>query len=295
MNERIIEASAAKLLLRTWPCLSRPRACICLVHGLGEHSGRYRHVVEFFQRAGFSVGAFDLRGHGRSSGKRGDCTHYPILLDDIQQVLENVGKEFQNQTRILYGHSFGGNLVLNYALRREPHADLLIATGPMLRTAQPPPAWKVFVGQVLKYAAPGFRLRNGIDADQLSSDPEIGKAYLTDKLNHPFVSVRLALAMIESGQWALEHAASLSRPLLLMHGADDRITSPQASAEFAERVGKLCQFKTWPSMRHELHNEFQHDAVLSHIAEWVDQQLSIGAVAPSKTFGDTTENGTSSR
>ena len=273
MNEQIIQRSDAKLLLRNWPAEPASRACICLVHGLGEHSGRYQHVAEYFNRAGFSVGAFDLRGHGRSSGKRGDCTNYSILLDDIQEVLEYVVNEYQNQPCILYGHSFGGNLVLNFALRRESPADLLVATSPMLRTAQPVPAWKRAMGRILKHIAPGFRLRNGIDLDDLSSDPEIGKAYRNDELNHSFVSVRLAYDMIESGSWALNNAGLLRQPLLLMHGSDDRITSPQASTEFAQRAGKLCTYKLWRGMRHELHNEFEHDSVLSYIAQWISGHL----------------------
>lgn len=274
MNEQIIQRSNAKLLLRTWPAKPASRACICLVHGLGEHSGRYRHVVEYFNQAGFSVGAFDLRGHGRSSGKRGDCKHYSILLDDIQEVLEFVVNEYQNQPCILYGHSFGGNLVLNYALRGKSPADLLVATSPMLRVAQPVSAWKRALGRVLKHVAPGFRLKNGIHLADLSSDPEIGRAYQNDDLSHSFVSVRLAYDMIESGGWALDHAGSLRQPLLLMHGADDHITSQQASAEFAQRAGKLCTFKLWPGMRHELHNEFDHDSVLRYIVDWIDNQIS---------------------
>ncbi len=124
---------------------SSPKALIALVHGLGEHSGRYDYVVQTLLNAGYAVSQFDLRGHGQSEGKRGHAPAYEVLLDDIEHFLKHSRTRCPDKPVFLYGHSFGGNLVLNYVLHRQPDLQGVIVSGPSLRTAFKPPAWKVAI------------------------------------------------------------------------------------------------------------------------------------------------------
>jgi len=135
-----------QLFGQSWQPEDRPRAAICLVHGMGEHSGRYGHVADRLTQAGYSVFAFDLRGHGKSLGPRGHTPSYRTLLNDINSLLNEVDKNFPELPLFLYGHSLGGNLVLNYVLRRQPKFKGVIVTGPWLRLAFEPPRFKIWNG-----------------------------------------------------------------------------------------------------------------------------------------------------
>ena len=115
-------ADGLQLVGRSWEPDSEPRAVVCLVHGLGEHCGRYQHVAAALTEAGFAVLACDQRGHGRSAGKRGVIPSYDALMDDIGLLLEQASQRYPGKPRFLYGHSLGGNEVINYALRRKPDA-----------------------------------------------------------------------------------------------------------------------------------------------------------------------------
>ena len=128
-------ADGLPLVGRCWEPAGEPRAVVCLVHGLGEHSGRYAHVAAALNDAGYAVLACDKRGHGRSGGKRGHTPSYEALMTDIDLLLAQAEQRFPGKPRFLYGHSLGGNEVLNYALRRKPDLAGVVATSPGLRTA----------------------------------------------------------------------------------------------------------------------------------------------------------------
>ena len=119
-----------------------PEALICFVHGLGEHSGRYVNWAENFNQENIAFCSFDLRGHGKSSGKRGDVSKYDDLMDDVAVFLENGKARFPDCPQFLYGHSLGGNLAANYVLRFRPDLAGVIVTGPAFRLAFNPPVWK---------------------------------------------------------------------------------------------------------------------------------------------------------
>ena len=125
---------------QSWQPETPAKAIACLVHGLGEHSGRYAHVGAALNVAGYALLGFDLRGHGKSGGPRGHTPSYETLMDDIGRLLAEARQRYPGQPQFLYGHSLGGNLVLNYALRRKPGLAGVIATSPAIRTATPPPA-----------------------------------------------------------------------------------------------------------------------------------------------------------
>ena len=262
-----------KFYVRSWVPVKKPKAVVALIHGHGEHSGRYDHVGEAFTRAGYALTAFDMRGHGRSGGPRGHTPDYEALMGDMAEFLALVEGRYPKLPLFLYGHSTGGNLVLNFTLRRKPDVIGVIATGPWLKLAFEIPAVRLVLVKAMDKIAPGFTQDSRLETAALSRDPEVVKAYVNDPLVHHKISVRFYNSMYESGLWAIEHAPEFPVPLLLMHGSADRLTSFQASREFAERAGKKVTWRAWDGWYHEIHNEPEKAKVLKVMIDWMDQRL----------------------
>jgi len=262
-------ADGLQLFAQGWQPEGVPRAVVCLVHGLGEHSGRYAHVAAALTQAGYALLGFDLRGHGKSEGARGHAPSYDALRDDIAHLLEEAVQRFPFHPCFLYGHSLGGTLALNYALRRRPQLAGVIATAPLLRTAFAPPAWKLTLGRLLYNLWPALPMGNELDPQGLSHDSEVVRAYSNDPLVHARISARLGMDMLWAGEWALEHAAEFPLPLLLMHGGADPLCSAEASRQFADRVPGDCTFKLWDGFYHEIHNEPEKEQVFDFMIAWL--------------------------
>jgi acylglycerol lipase len=270
-----------QLFVQSWGPEGGARAIVCLVHGLGEHSGRYAHVAAALCSAGYTLFAFDLRGHGRSEGLRGHTPSYDRLMDDIHEFLGKASARYPGKPRFLYGHSLGGSLVLNYVLRRKPRLAGVIATSPGLRPAIAPPGWKLTTGRLMYKVRPTFQMPNGLDLGGLSHDPAVIRAYTADPLCHDRLSAQLGLDILSSGEYALTQANRFPLPLLLMHGNSDRLTSCTATRDFAAALpGDRCTFREWDGCYHELHNEPQQADVLRTIITWLDAHMP--AVAPVK-------------
>jgi len=263
-----------KFYVQGWEPDTKPKAVVCLVHGHGEHVGRYAHVGQAFSKAGYVLAGYDERGHGKTTGARGHIPSYDAMLDDVADFLALMKKRYPGLPRFLYGHSMGGNQVINFALRRKPALAGMIASGPWLKLAFDPPAIKVTLGRMMNNIYPAFTQSSELETAALSRDLEIVRAYEKDPLVHDKMSARLFVGMYESGQWALDHAAEFSLPLLLMHGTGDRLTSSQASREFAEHAGKNVTFRAWDGWYHEIHNEPEKAQVLKTMTTWMDQRLS---------------------
>jgi len=262
------------LFAQSWQPKNQTKAVVCLVHGMGEHSGRYSHVADQITQAGYSLIAFDLRGHGQSEGPRGHTPSYEALLQDISSLLEVANKKFPQLPSFLYGHSLGGNLVLNYVLRRQSHLKGVIATDPWFRLAFEPPRFKIILAQITNYIWPSFSQKNGLDTKVLSRDPEVVRTYENDQLVHDHISARMFIGVYQAGQWALEHASEFSLPILLMHGGDDKIISIKASHEFANKKTKDCTLKIWDGLYHEIHNEPEKEEVFKFFIDWLDKKVS---------------------
>ena len=258
---------------QSWQPKDRPRAVVCLVHGLGEHRGRYVHVADSLTQAGYTLISFDLRGHGKSEGPRGHTPSYEALIWDISSLLEIVNKQFPQLPSFLYGHSLGGNLVLNYVLRRQSHFKGVIVTDPWLRLAFEPPRFKIILAQITNYIWPSFSQKSGLNTETISRDPEVVYAYENDPLAHDHVSARMFIGSYQAGQWALEHASEFSLPLLLMHGGDDKIISVKASHEFANMKTENCTFKIWDGLYHEIHNEPEKEEIFKFLIDWLDKKV----------------------
>lgn len=262
-------ADGLALVGRCWEPEGEPRAVVCLVHGLGEHCGRYDHVAAALNEAGYAVLACDKRGHGRSGGKRGVIPSYEALMADIDLLLAQAEQRFPGKPRFLYGHSLGGNEVLNYALRCKPDLAGVISTSPGLRTAFQPPALQLAAGRLMNRLWPAFTLPNGLELAAISRDPAVVAAYQADPLVHDRLSARLGVSLLETGEWAIANAGQFPLPLLLMHGTADRLTSHEASQAFASKA-PTCTLKLWDGLYHETHNEPEKQEVIGFVVDWLD-------------------------
>ncbi len=258
---------------RVWEAEGKPKGVVNLVHGLGEHSGRYAHVADAMTKAGYHFIGFDLRGHGLSEGKRGHTPDYDHILDDVALFLEKSEQLFDPALPdFLYGHSLGGSIVLNYALRRPNNLAGVISTDPSLGLAFEPPKIKLVLGKVMQKLMPKFAMNNALDVEALARDAAVVQAYRDDVLVHDRISAMLVMELFDSGQYALDHAEEWHIPLLLMQGSEDRISSAEASQQFAEKASDGVTFRLWDGFYHELHNDIGKKQVIAAMIEWLNEQ-----------------------
>ncbi len=263
---------------RQWLPEGSARACICLAHGFGEHTGRYQHVGAFFAERGYAVIAFDQRGHGRSPGRRGEISSYELLLDDIERLLAEGRRRSPTLPLFLYGHSMGGGEVLNYLLKRKPKLTGVIATSPWLTLFRPPPINQLRLAELLNFIVPKVSLPRGqLDSGRLSHEATVSRAYDADPLVHHRISARLFFGCYRAGIWSIAHAGEIGVPVLLTHGSGDQVTGFDGSRRFAEHAGQLCTFKEWDGLFHELHNETQSAEILGYIGDWMEQKMMVPA------------------
>jgi len=248
---------------------AEPRAVVCLIHGLGEHIGRYDHVANHFNRSGIAVYGIDQRGHGRTPGKKGHA-RCQDLWDDVESLMKEARLQHMDQPMFLYGHSWGGNVVINFLLRRNSsEIKGAVLSSPWLQLSFEPTSWQLRLGRWMSRIYPGFIQSNGLFPEYLSRDASVGEAYLSDPLVHHKISAGLFIEAFLNGQYALDHAEKLAIPVLIMHGTDDSITSTSASKAFSKSAAEYSTLKLWPGMRHETHNELGKEGVLDYVTQWL--------------------------
>ncbi|HTX92117.1 MAG TPA: lysophospholipase [Anaerolineales bacterium] len=252
-----------------WAPKGTPKAVIVLVHGLGEHSGRYAHVGARLADAGYVLVGFDLRGHGRSGGPRGHTPSFEAYMKDIDGMFSQASARYPGIRQFIYGHSLGGLLVVNYVLRRKPALAGAVVTSPGLRTALEDQKAKVMLAKILGSILPAAVLPSGLDANMISHDQGVVDRYKQDPLVHDKVSFGMAKGSIDAIRWAFEHASEFNVPLLLMHGTEDQIAFARGSQEFASQVKGDCTLKLWEGMYHETHNEPEKEKVLAFLLDWL--------------------------
>lgn len=276
-------ANGQRIFAQAWKPDGETRGAVVLVHGLGEHTGRYQHVAETLNAAGYALTGFDLPGHGRSEGTRGHASYNEILLD-IDRLLADVKQRYPTQPCFLYGHSLGGALVLYYALKRRPTTLAgVIATSPGLAVNTPVPAAKRLLAKVMSRLYPAFTMNNGLDWNYLSRDPSVAQRYKSDPLVHDRISARLGWDLLSLGPVMQAHAAEFPVPLLLVQGSADRLVSPAATAAFAKAVpADKLTYKVWEGFYHETHNEPEKQQVLQTMVDWLDQRTQMVYLQPSR-------------
>lgn len=261
-------AEGLTLFGANWP-VKNPRAVIALVHGQGEHIGRYAHVAKWYNDHDIALIGFDQQGYGRSEGKRGHAHSMNALLDDIGLLLAQAGERYPDTPIFLYGHSLGGALALQYVIQRDPVIGGLIVTSPLIRLAFQAPALKILVGKLLRRIMPTLTLPTGLAANFISHDPAVVSAYKNDPLVHDKLSAAAGIAILEMGESLDIYSGVFSIPVLLMHGADDKITSAAATRALFGRVVGDITHKEWPGLWHEMHNEKEKEQLFDYTLEWI--------------------------
>lgn len=252
---------------------SQPKAVVVLVHGMGEYANRYeRVVIPALLKESIAVVSYDQFGHGHSDGKKGHHPGYPYIMDALGKIIHKAIDLFPSQPVYLYGHSMGGNVVINYLLRKQPDLKGSIVTSPFLRLAFKPPAWKITMGKFIQQIFPSLTMPNELDVTALSKNPDEIEAYQNDTLIHDRVSPAFSLEFMKTGEWAIANASNLGIPMLLLHGEKDRITSSLASQEFAEKSNGEVSFKAIENGFHELHHDLESEMILKMICEWIQKQ-----------------------
>lgn len=261
------------LYIKTWGDPATSKACILLVHGLGEHIGRYEYFANMATARGFCVIGFDQRGHGQTEGKRGVIGKSTQLMADLQEMLGYAQSLCGNKPIFLYGHSLGALEVLFFGLTAKPNIAGIIATSPPLDTNTTSKAQKILVG-ILKGILPNLTVPNALNAADLSRDKQIVKAYEKDPLVHDQASVALGAFLINGADYVLAHAGEWQLPLFLAHGNADRICPIAGSKSFvnATKPDAPISFKVWDGAYHETHNEPDKDIAITAILDWIDER-----------------------
>jgi acylglycerol lipase len=252
-----------------WLPSQAPWANVAIVHGLGEHGGRYHPLAEDLTKAGLAVSAFDQQGHGRSSEPRGRIRSYRSLLDDVADFLSWNNRLEPTRPTILFGHSMGGNLVINYTLRDYALPAGAIASSPMIRLPVQPKSAFLNFARVVSWVLPNTTLRSKVVPEHLMSDPVEQQLLREDELFHSQLTLRLGGGLLDSGPWAIEHASRLSVPLLLTHGTRDTRTCHLASAEFAQHAGPRCQLELLEGELHDPFRGLERQAVIARFVDFV--------------------------
>jgi len=254
------------------------KGVLILVHGMGEHSSRYRDfLIPKFLAQDVSVITYDQFGHGKTQGKKGHNPNFEAVLETVT-IIKNKAKDiFGDVPFFLYGHSMGGNVVLNYALRKEHDFKGIIATSPFLRISFKPPTWKLAVGKIIQKIAPAVTMPNELDPTHLSRDRTEVKKYINDPLVHNKISPNYSLTFFETGEWAIANAQNLQTPTLLIHGTHDKITDHKASAEFVENTNGVASLSLFDNGYHELHNDLEKEQFAETILNWISKTLQYEA------------------
>lgn len=258
------------LYFQAWLPDGKTKVCVAIVHGIGEHSGRYRNVVEHVVPLGYAVYSFDLRGHGKSPGKRGFVNSWEEYRRDVNTFLDKVRKEQACRKLFLMGHSLGGLIVLNHLLHYPQQLDGVIASAPALAQTGTSPLL-ITLAHILSSIAPGLTMKTGLDATAISRDPAVVQAYTSDPLVHGLATPRLGAEMDTTMAWTRAHAADFNLPLLIIHGEGDRIVPYTVSHEFYEKASsKEKEYISYPGGYHESHNDVHKAQTLEDITRWLD-------------------------
>jgi alpha-beta hydrolase superfamily lysophospholipase len=258
------------LLVRVWPA-DAAWASVLIVHGLGEHSGRYEHVGDQLASAGLDVQSFDLRGQGRSGGRRGHVDRWSQFHDDLEERLLAVRETAGDHQVVLYGHSMGGLIALGYLLTGRHQPDLVVVTAPGLESTLV--GWKKALAPLLARIVPTLAVPNGIDGSTLSRDPRVAERVEEDSACANASTARFgAEALVEQARVRRDYRR-LTLPMLVLHGLDDGLVPAAAS----ERLATLptVERRTYPGLRHELHNEPEGPAILDEVIDWLRRRANL--------------------
>ncbi len=253
------------------------RGRMVLAHGMGEHSGRYAHVISRITGTGVSVWAPDHRGHGRSTGKRGHIDSFDQYISDLDQMVAIARKDMPpGLPFFMLGHSLGGLMALSWAETRAEKTDRIIASSPGLRPAVKVPLIKGALGRIMSRIYPSLTFDNELDSTALSHDPDVISGYDHDPLVHRRISARMFTEMISEMEHTTRRAAMITNPLLMQVAGADRLVDPALSVSFFEDVASTDKrLHLYDPLFHEIYNESAADRaeVLNDLQNWISGHM----------------------
>lgn len=274
-SDRIVAADGLKLPTRAWlPDDDAPRAGVVLVHGLGEHVGRYEALATRMVRAGYAVHGYDQRGHGYAQGSRAQVRRFEDLIGDLAQFVATVRAWHPEVPLVLFGHSMGGVVAVRALQTDAVRADLLVLSSPALRDGTELPGWAR--AAVARLAEPFPNLPTvRIDVAALSRDAAEVDAYRQDPaVFHGPVKARLGTQMAKHGALAIAEAERVRVPVLIVHGKNDRLARPGASGELHRALhGRDATLELYDEGPHELFHDPLRDQVTEDVLAWLDARL----------------------
>ena len=247
-----------------------PRGALAIVHGYGEHSGRYREFARWLAARGWLVAACDLPGHGKSPGRRGHIRSFSDYLAAVKALLAEVRRAVPAPVFLL-GHSLGGLIAARYLQLQPGAAAGLILSSPFFGLAMPVPAWKRTLARMLSRLCPAASLPSGIRPEDLSHDPEVVEAYRGDPLVHRAATARWFTEVLAAQAAALREAEKIQVPLLIIQGEEDRLAEVAATRRFVARSrAPDLTFRLYAGLYHETLNEVGKERVWQEVLDWLE-------------------------
>jgi len=270
-----VASDGDRVVMLDWPLEAGAalRGVVIVVHGLGEHAGRYEQVALKLNAWGFAVRGYDQCGHGESGGARGSLPTDTRLLDDLADIIDSTRARMRPGTPlILLGHSMGGLVVGRFVSLGLRPVDGLIMSSPALNAGMN--AFQKFLVSLLPKLSPNLRVGNGVKPQYISHDPAVVAAYKADPMVHDRISARLARFIADAGPATLAAAPQWKVPTLLMYAGDDRLLNPQGSRDFAAVAPKdVVTSQCFDALYHEIFNELDAGPVFDGLKRWLDQRF----------------------
>jgi alpha-beta hydrolase superfamily lysophospholipase len=267
-----------QLFAQRWRPEGTPRAVLAIVHGFGEHSGRYSGLVEYLVSRGYAVHGFDLRGHGRSPGQRGHVNSWAEYREDVRAFLGHVARHEPGQSPFLLGHSLGSIIALDYVLRHPDGLRGLVLSGMAVDPVGAATPLLVATARLLSRLWPSFALEMKLEKSALSRLPEVVSAYIADPLVHGKGSARWGTETLDAIEWVKVHASELQLPLLVIHGEGDRINSVAGARRIHEAARSASKrLLLVPGGHHEPHNDVGQEQVFQAVEEFLAARLAAAA------------------
>ena len=278
MNKKsyfIKSKDGSNLMYYSWLPNKKIKVAIGIIHGLGEHSSRYDDFAEYFCKKGYGVYSIDLRGHGKSEGKRGHVNNFKKLIDDSEEMFINIRKENLNVPMVMFGHSLGGCIALNYLCENQSkEIDLAIISSPWLKTVLEPPKFIIYIQKILVVLFPSFTLNNRLDPYHLSKNTNKVKKYIKD----PLVHNRISLKMFSEVNMAIDkienESEKINIPVLLLHGKKDNIISFKGTKKISKKINN-SKLILYEGLYHEPHNDLEKNQILDNYTSFIKNNIDL--------------------
>lgn len=273
-ENRFNGAGGVSLYYQCWHPEQAPRGILVIVHGFGEHSGWFTNLVEPLTNHNYAVYAFDLRGHGRSPGKRGHIMSWDEYRQDLSAFLQLISANELDRSVFLYGNSLGAAIVLDYILQNTVGLKGAAINGAPIQPTGASSRGKIILARSLSRVAPAFQIPFGLDQNALSRDPAVVQAFGSDPLVHDMVSVRWGTEVMDTIDRFKANASHISLPLLILHGELDCLNSAEGARWLYEQITYPDkELHIYPGMYHVTHNDYGHEQVVADLEAWMEKHL----------------------